>query len=103
MPSWRRWAPTCHDPFVPLDETFYPSIGRLRETPAYWAFRHFSGFVEAGALRLAVLESGADAVAFRNPGGRLVVALQNAGELPRTLTLGARGEVPEFEMPARGW
>jgi glucosylceramidase len=75
---------------------------RLAETPAYWAFRHSSGFVEAGARRLALTGSG-DAIAFRNPDGRLVVALQNAGEQPRALTLGARGDVLGLELPAHGW
>jgi len=76
---------------------------RLRETPAYWAFRHFSGFVETGALRLALAGDDADAIAFRNPDGRLVVAMRNPGERSRTLTLAARGDVLELELPARGW
>ena len=44
-----------------------------------------------------------DAIAFRNPDGRLVVALQNAGSQPRSLTLAARGDLLQVDLPARGW
>lgn len=76
---------------------------RLAETAAYWAFRHFSSFVDVGAVRVGLTGTYADAIAFRNPGGGLVVVLQNAANQPRTLTLGARGELLEVDLPARGW
>jgi glucosylceramidase len=76
---------------------------RLRETPAYWAFRHFSSFVEVGARRVGLTGAYDEAIAFRNPGGGVVVVLQNATEQPRTLTLGARGATLQVDLPARGW
>ena len=76
---------------------------RLVETPAYWAFRHFSSFVDVGAVRVGLTGSYDDAIAFRNPDGRLVVVLQNAADQPRTLTLSARGDRLEIDLPARGW
>jgi glucosylceramidase len=76
---------------------------RLVETPAYWAFRHFSSFVDVGAVRVGLTGAYGDAIAFRNPDGGLVVVLQNAGNQPRTLTLGARGDSLEVDLPAHGW
>jgi len=76
---------------------------RLAETPAYWAFRHFSAFVDVGAVRVGLTGTWDDAIAFRNPDGRLVVALQNATDQARTLTLSARGDLLELDLPARGW
>jgi glucosylceramidase len=79
------------------------SSRRLVETPAYWAFRHFSSFVDAGAVRVGLTGSYDDAIAFRNPDGRLVVVLQNAADQPRTLILSARGDRLELDLPAHGW
>jgi glucosylceramidase len=76
---------------------------RLVVTAAYWAFRHFSGFVDAGAVRVGVTGTHDDAVAFRNPDGRLVVVLQNAGSEPKTLVLAVRSERLEIDLPPHGW
>ncbi len=76
---------------------------RLVVTPAYWAFRHFSGFVGAGAVRVGLSGTHEDGVAFRNPDGRLVVVLQNAASQPKTLVLGMRGERLQVDLPAHGW
>jgi len=76
---------------------------RLVVTPAYWAFRHFSGFVAAGAVRIGLTGTHDDALAFRNPDGRFVVVLQNAGSQPKTLVLGVRGERLQVDLPAHGW
>ncbi len=76
---------------------------RLVVTPAYWAFRHFSGFVGAGAVRVGLSGTHEDGVAFRNPDGRLVVVLQNATSQPKTLVLGMRGERLQVDLPAHGW
>jgi glucosylceramidase len=76
---------------------------RLSETPAYWAFRHYSAFVDVGARRVGTTGADDETIAFRNPDGALVVVLRNAGEQPRTRTVGARGAVLELELPARGW
>jgi glucosylceramidase len=79
------------------------SSRRLAETPAYWAFRHFSAFVDVGAVRVGLTGSHDDAIAFRNPDGRLVVVVQNAADRPMTLTLSVRGDRLELDLPARGW
>jgi glucosylceramidase len=76
---------------------------RLVETPAYWAFRHFSSFVDVGAVRVGLTGIWDDAIAFRNPDGHLVVVLQNAADQARTLILSARGDLLELDLPAHGW
>jgi glucosylceramidase len=75
----------------------------IHETPAYWAFRHFSAHVDVGALRLEMLGRADDAIAFLNPDGRVVVALRNSEGTPRTITLSVRGDVLEIDLPAWGW
>jgi len=77
--------------------------GRLVLTPAYWAFRHFSGFIDPGAVRVGLRGSYEDALAFRNPDGGLVFVLQNATNRARTLTLGVPGAELELDLPAHGW
>jgi glucosylceramidase len=76
---------------------------RFIETPAYWAFRHFGSFLDAGAVRIGLTGTYDDAIAFRNPDGRLVVVLQNGGSQPRSLSLAARGDLLQVDLPARGW
>ncbi len=76
---------------------------RLSETPAYWAFRHYSAFVDAGARRLGTTGADDETIAFRNPDGAIVIALQNARDQPRKRTLGVRGTILEIELPAHGW
>ncbi len=76
---------------------------RLGETPAYWAFRHFSGFVAAGARRVELSGTHQQAVAFRNPDGSFVVALQNPDTRPRTLSILVENSLVRVELPARSW
>ncbi|HLP06875.1 MAG TPA: glycoside hydrolase family 30 protein, partial [Opitutaceae bacterium] len=56
-------------------------------TPAFWAFAHFSHFVQPGAHRIAHKGEWADAMAFRNPDGTVVVVFSNQQEKQRELTV----------------
>ncbi len=76
---------------------------RLRVTPAYWAFRHFSAFIDAGAVRVGLRGTYDDALAFRNPDGGLVLVLQNATNRARTLTIGVPDAELDLDLPAHGW
>jgi glucosylceramidase len=76
---------------------------QLVETPAYWAFRHFSAYVDAGARRVDVTGQYQDALAFVNPDGRLVVVLQNSEAQPRALTFRARSSLLTADLPAHAW
>ncbi len=72
----------------------------LNITPAYYVFRHLSQFVDQGARVVAT--SGGDALAFRNPDGRLVVVMYNAAGA-RTFRVAAANQKVQFAIPANGW
>jgi glucosylceramidase len=73
---------------------------KLNITPAYYAFRHFSQFVEVDAKRIDA--TGGDAVAFKNPDGSLVAVMYNAGSAS-TYTVSIGGKRLQFAMPGSGW
>ena len=72
----------------------------LNVTPTYYVFRHLSQFVATGAKVVAT--RGGDALAFRNPDGRIVTVVFNAGGA-RTMTVAAAGKKLAFAIPAGGW
>ena len=71
-------------------------------TPMFYAFKHFSHYVQPGA-RYVNIDGGDNAVAFLNPDGSLVIELQNAHEEPRTMTLHIDGGAMTLELPAVSW
>jgi glucosylceramidase len=76
------------------------SAKKLNLTPAYYAFRHFSQFVEVGAQRIDA--TGPDVVAFKNPDGALVAVMNNTGAASNyTVSIG--GKRLQFPMPGNGW
>jgi glucosylceramidase len=96
----------------------------LTETPAYYAFRHFS-LVLPGATHIALNGSNgaapadagavdaaanayedvndANAVAFENPDGRIVVEVYNPGSSSTTTTIGVGSAQYQFAVPGHGW
>lgn len=74
----------------------------LRETPAYYVFRHVSQFVDPGAVRVGTTGS-LDALAFKNPDDSVVVVVHNSGGQARPTTLDVNGATLQFSVPARGW
>jgi glucosylceramidase len=77
------------------------SAKTLTATPAYYAFRHFA-YVVPGATRIAISGS-TDAVAFRNPDGKIVAQVYNSSNSPVTRTVGIAGAFYQFDVPAHGW
>jgi glucosylceramidase len=75
---------------------------QLNVTPAYYAFRHYSRFIEPGAFRVA-LTGSKDALAFRNPDGSNVIEVFNSGTSALTTTLSLGGALFQFDVPAEGW
>ncbi len=75
--------------------------GTLNITPTYYVFRHFSRFVEPGAVRVAT--QNGDALAFKNPDGSIVTVLYNSGQQATNTTLEVAGTMLQFSIPARGW
>ncbi|HKO47074.1 MAG TPA: glycoside hydrolase family 30 beta sandwich domain-containing protein [Polyangiaceae bacterium] len=73
---------------------------KLTLTPTYHVFRHLSQFVEPGAKVVAT--TGGEALAFKNPGGKIVTVLYNSGAA-KTAIVSAGGKMFSFAMPAAGW
>jgi glucosylceramidase len=72
----------------------------LNVTPTYYVFRHLSRFVATGAKVVAT--RGGDALAFKNPDGRIVAVVFNAGAA-KAMTVAVGGKKLRFSMPANGW
>jgi glucosylceramidase len=82
-----------------------PTTNSLRATPAYFVFRHFSYFIEPGAVRiLATAERvSLETLAFKNPDGGVVAVVHNPDELDRDVTLEMGERRWQFGIPAHGW
>lgn len=93
------------DPMRPWPQNALLTVDRdakkLNITPAYYVFRHFSYFVDPGAIRVDV--SGGDALAFKNPDGSIVTVLYNSGGQAKATTLGVGDTALQFSVPAHGW
>ncbi len=82
------------------DALMFVDGGKLTITPAYYVFRHLSQYVEPGAKLVAT--TGGDALAFKNPNGKIVTVLYNSGAA-KTAIVAAGGKMYSFAMPAAGW
>ena len=76
---------------------------RATYTPAFWAFVHFSHFVQPGARRIAQSGSWAEAIAFRNPDGAVVAVLSNQETQPRELTVALGATRRTVVLPAKSF
>ena len=76
--------------------------GESAFNPDYYVLKHLSHFVQPGAKRLDTLSilGFEDLLAFRNPDGRLVVAVRNAAASVQKLRIAARGQVYAVELKA---
>ncbi len=74
---------------------------KLIATPAYYAFRHVSQYVDEGAKRLGT--QGGDTLAFKNPDGSVVTVIFNSGGQAAQQTLSAAGKTVSFTVPGNGW
>jgi glucosylceramidase len=73
-------------------------------TPAYYVFRHVSGFVDEGArvINLVNVPSDTDALAFKNPDGSIVAVLYNDGNA-REVPVALGNQIFKVPLPAEGW
>lgn len=78
------------------------SAKKLNITPAYYAFRHFSQYIQPNATRVA-LTGSTDALAFLNPDGSVVTEVYNKGTSSLKTSVGVGGAVYQFDVPAHGW
>ena len=80
--------------------TIDTSAKTLNITPTYYVFRHLAQYVQPGAKVLGT--TGGDALAFKNPDGRIVTVLYNTGAA-KTAIVSVGGKLLSFAMPAAGW
>ncbi len=78
------------------------SAKKLIITPAYYAFRHFSQYIQPNATRVK-LSGSTDALAFVNPDGSVVTEVYNKGTASLKTSVGIGSAVYQFEVPAHGW
>ncbi len=71
-------------------------------TPMFYAFKHFSYFVEPGAIVLQT-KGKEDVLAFLNPDGGTVLVLQNTGTYEQSVTVKSGDKIINLEMPGRSW
>jgi glucosylceramidase len=78
--------------------------GKVTYTPYYYCYKHFSYFVEPGAHIAATAGTKVDRVAFVNPGGEVVLVMENpaASDLPVTLNIDGIQAGPVV-LPARSF
>ena len=77
------------------------AANRLIETPAYYVFRHFSYFVDPGATRIEA--TGGDAIAFKNPDGRLVAIVYNSASQAAAISVAMGGSTFQVQVPGLGF
>jgi glucosylceramidase len=78
------------------------SAKKLIITPAYYAFRHYSQYVQPNATRIAI-NGSTDALAFLNPDGSIIAEVYNKGDAAKMTSVSAAGKALQFSVPAHGW
>lgn len=75
---------------------------KVTYTPMFWAFKHFSYYVQPGAHYMDIGKTSG-AIAFLNPDGSLVIELQNENNGSKPLTLNIDGNTLNIELPGMSW
>jgi glucosylceramidase len=72
-------------------------------TPMFYAFKHFTFFVEPGARYITADGGEEDVIAFLNPDDELVIVLQNDGQSPKTLNISVGDYWFTVTLPEMSW
>lgn len=72
-------------------------------TPMFYAFKHFTFFVEPGANYLRTGGIRAEAVSFVNPDGEIVIVLQNDTGNPKDLSISTGEYRFDVTVPGMSW
>ncbi|CAN5334617.1 glucosylceramidase [soil metagenome] len=82
--------------------TINSQTGAITRNPEYYAFGHASRFVHPGAVRIGSTEivAGLTSVAFRNPNGRRVLIVFNAGQANQAFLITADGRTASTALSA---
>ena len=76
---------------------------KVMYTPMFWATKHFSGLVDPGAHLVETNGTYADAIAFKNPDGSVIVELLNASSEPVELNIAIGKHSFAPKLPARSF
>lgn len=76
--------------------------GEVSYTPMFYAFKHFTYYVEPGAHYVNIGES-TDIIAFLNPDGSLIIELQNPNDQARTVSISVDGGALTVDLPGKSW
>lgn len=91
--GWQQCSPVVID----------TAAKRVIYNPQFYAFEHFSSFVEPGASRVEAGGSCVEKIAFRNPDGTAVLVVMNAGDAPLTPTIDFGGRTVRPTLAAHSW
>ena len=92
---WRQNSPVVIDTHT----------GTVTYTPEFYLTKHFSYFVRPGAVRLKLMGTWSDALAFRNPDGTIVLIVANVGKSAsdKVLTLQMGDRFGTVTIPAHSF
>lgn len=80
--------------------TIDSASGEVTYNPEYFVMRHFSGLIQPGARHMPLQGHWcANAVAFANPDGSLVVNINNPSAQEKTITLALEGRSYRAQLP----
>jgi glucosylceramidase len=68
-------------------------------TPQFYAFKHFTSYVQPGATRILSSGSYRDQIAFINPNGDVVLVLLNSGDDAMPLSINLDGQEVKPTLP----
>jgi len=78
--------------------------GRVTYTPEFYLLKHLCAFVEPGAVRVVLAgEWAGTAIGFENPGGEIVLLVNNPFDRARTCRVEAAGGAFTAALPARSF
>jgi len=72
-------------------------------TPMFYAFKHFTFFVEEGAKYIKTTATGVEAVSFLNPGGEIITVVQNNEEEAKDIRIGTGDYWFDVTIPGMSW
>ncbi len=75
---------------------------KVTYTPMFYAFKHFSAYVQPGA-RYNYSGDKDYVISFLNPDGSLVIVVQNPSSDPRHLSIRLEADTIGFELPGLSW
>ncbi len=92
--NWKQSAPVTID----VDQQ------KVHYNPQFYAYKHFSSYVDPGAVRISVnLPRNLQGDAFLNPDGTRVLVLQNSADSPNIANINFDGQQITPELPAHSW